>query len=120
MLHILLTTIRLFFKLIFLPIRAALQILAFALKVLMGIGSIPTTILSGIMYIAAIVALIEGNAVTDVSVWMPFAFGLLCSAFPYIGAVVVAIPLTIAELLKRLTSPHPFQDLELEGGKTHA
>ena len=117
MLHILLTTIRLFFKLLFLPVRAVLHILAFALKVLMGIGSIPTTILAGILYIAAIVALIEGNAVTDVSVWMPFAFGLLCSAFPYIGAVVVA---TVAEFLKQITSPHPFQDLELEGGKTHA
>ena len=113
--RILLTMIRLIFKLLFLPVRAALHILAFALKVLMMIGSIPTTILSGILYLAAIIELIEGNAVTDVSVWMPFAFGLLCSAFPYIGAVVVAIPLTIAELLKRVTSPHPFQDLE--GGK---
>ncbi len=116
MLHIFLATIRLIFKLLFLPVRASLHVLAFALKVLMGIGTIPTTILAGIMYIAAIVALIEGNAVTDVSVWMPFAFGLLCSAFPYIGAVIVAIPLTIAELLKRFTSPHPFQDIERQGG----
>lgn len=116
MLHILLTMIRLFFKLLFLPVRAVLHIIAFALKVLMGLGSVATSLLAGLFYLLMIFSLIEGTPVTNVNVWLPFVLGLLCTAFPYIGAVVVAVPLTIAELLKRFTSPHPFQDLDLEGG----
>ena len=119
MLHVLLTLIRLVFKVLFLPVRAALRIVAFALKVLSVIGSIPTAILSGIWYLSAILGLIDGRSVTDTLVWLPFALGLLCSAFPYIGAFIAAVPLAIAELLKQITSPHPFQDLDLEGGIYH-
>ena len=118
MLGILLTIIRLLFKLLFLPVRAALHLLAFALKVLLMIGSIPTTILAALSYLSAIVELFNGVPITHINVWMPFAFGLLCSLFPYIGAFVVAIPLAIAELLKAFTSVHPLQALE-EGGNTH-
>lgn len=116
MLHAILTVIRLLCRVLFLPVRAALHVLAFALKVLLGLGSAATAILSGVLYLGVIVSLIEGSPVTDVRVWLPFVLGLLCSAFPYVGAAVVAIPLTVAELLKRLTSPHPFQELDYEGG----
>lgn len=116
MLHAILTMIRLLCKLLFLPVRAALHVLAFALKVLLGLGSVASTILSGVLYLCVIVALMEGCPVTAVRVWLPFVLGLLCSAFPYVGAAVVAVPLAVAELLKRLTSPHPFQVLDYEGG----
>ena len=112
MLQVLLTMIRLLFKLLFLPVRAALHILAFALKMVVAIGSVPAAFLAGIFYLITIGRLLEGCPLTDSGVWMPFAIGLLFSAVPNVGAFIVAIPLAVAALLKAITSPNPMQTLE--------
>lgn len=116
MLHSILTVIRIFFKLVFLPIRAVLYITAFVLEALLALGSVATTIIFFLFAVGAVAAAILGDYKTAA---IGFGVGLVFKALPYAGAVIVSIPLTIAELLKRVTSPHPFQDLDLEGGKYH-
>lgn len=116
MLHSVLTVIRIIFKLAFLPIRAVLHIIAFVLKALMALGTVAATVIFFFFALGAVAAAILGDYRTAA---LGFGVGLVFKALPYAGAVIVAVPLTIAEILKQITSPHPFQDLELEGGKTY-
>lgn len=118
--RILLTMIRLIFKVLFLPVRGVLHILAFILKILLSLGSVVAWIFAIFCYILVALSLLNGDPFSSINVWLPLVLGILGCAFPYIGAFIVAIPLTIAELLKQITSPHPFRDLDLEGGKTYA
>lgn len=115
MLHSILTVIRIIFKLVFLPIRAVLHIIAYILKALMALGSVATTVIFTLFALGAVAAAVLGDYKTAA---LGFGAGLIFKALPYVGAAIVAIPLTIAEFLKQITSPNPFQDLDLEeGGK---
>lgn len=114
MLHVILTIIQLIFKLVFLPVRLALHILAFVLKTLLAVGTIATSILSTIFLGGAVLLLILGQP--SYVIWGTLISGLVFAAFPYVGAYVVAIPLLVAEFLKQITSAHPFEDDPFEGG----
>lgn len=109
MLHSILTVIRIIFKIIFLPVRAVLHIIAFVLKALMALGSVAATIIFVLFVLGAAAAAILGDYKTAA---LGFGVGLVFKALPYVGAVIVAVPLTIAEFLKQITSAHPFENID--------
>ena len=111
-LFVLLTIIRLILKVLFLPVRAVLHVLSFAITTLVGFGTIFTSTISGFFLIVCVVELFKGTAITDSLVIQCFVFGLLFASFPYIGAFIAAVPLAIAAFLKAITSAHPLQSLE--------
>lgn len=109
MLHSILTVIRIFFKLAFLPIRAVLHIIAFVLEALLALGSVATTIIFFLFALGSVAAAILGDYKTAA---IGFGVGLAFKALPYAGAVIVSIPLTVAEFLKQITSAHPFENID--------
>lgn len=109
MLHSILTVIRITFKLVFLPIRAVLHIIAYILKALMALGSVATTVIFTLFALGAVAAAVMGDYKTAA---LGFGVGLIFKALPYVGAVIVAVPLTIAEFLKQITNTHPFENID--------
>ncbi len=108
--------IRMFFKILFFPVRGILHLLTFIQKLVLMLGSVAATIIFFLFALGAAASAILGDYKTAA---LAFGIGMLFKLFPYIGAAVIAVLQTIAELLKQITSPHPFQDLDLEGGIYH-
>lgn len=103
------TLIRWFFKLLFLPIRGILHVLAFVLKLALMLGTMATTIIFLLFALGAAASAILGDYTTAA---LALGIGLLFKFLPYIGAAVIAVLLTAAELLKRFTSTNPFEGFE--------
>ena len=59
--RILLTMIRLIFKVLFLPVRGVLHILAFILKILLSLGSVVAWIFAIFCYILVALSLLNGD-----------------------------------------------------------
>ena len=109
MLHLILTVIRIIFKLIFLPVRAVLHIIAFVLKTLLALGTVASSVIFFLFVLGAVAAAILGDYRTAA---LGFGVGLVFKALPYAGAVIVSIPLTVAEFLEQITSAHPFEIID--------
>ena len=61
MLHLILTVIRIIFKLIFLPVRAVLHIIAFVLKTLLALGTVASSVIFFLFVLGAVAAAILGD-----------------------------------------------------------
>lgn len=103
------TLIRWFFKILFLPVRGVLHMIAFVLKLVLMLGSVATTIIFFLFALGAAASAILGDYTTAA---LALGIGLLFKFLPYIGAAAIAVLLTAAELLKRLTNAQPFEGFE--------
>lgn len=103
------TLIRWFFKLLFLPVRAVLHLLAFVLKPILTLGSVAASIIFFLFALGAAASAILGDYKTAA---IALGVGLLFKLVPYVGAAVIAALLTAAELLKRITSANPFEPID--------